>query len=196
MLLKRFKEGRRKHPILGGSILTLQEAISAERRLLQAARLRADYVMDTSQMTVSQLKEQIVSTFVEEAGQAMLVQCMSFGFKYGLPSEADLVFDVRCLPNPFYVPELRERTGLEEPVRSDIMQFPQTRELLARLQGLIDFLLPLYVEEGKSQLVIAVGCTGGKHRSVAFAQAIGSRLQEKEVRVVISHRDKDKAGMG
>lgn len=195
VLLKRFKEGRRKHPLLGGGILTLQDAITAERLLLQSARLRADYVMDTSQMSVSQLKERIVSTFVEEAGQAMLVQCMSFGFKHGLPSEADLVFDVRCLPNPFYIPDLRERTGLEEPVYSYIMQFPQSRELLTRLEQLIDFLLPLYMEEGKSQLVIAVGCTGGRHRSVAFAQAIGSWLQEKKARVVINHRDKDKREM-
>ncbi|MCI8623660.1 MAG: RNase adapter RapZ [Provencibacterium sp.] len=191
VLLKRYKEGRRRHPLLeaGGS---LQEAIAAERQLLSPVRRRADYIVDTSQTAVSQLREQLVQIFTGGNEQAMLVQCMSFGFKHGLPSEADLVFDVRCLPNPFYVPELREHTGLEEPVRRYVMQFPQSRELLERLEALIDFLLPLYVQEGKSQLVIAVGCTGGKHRSVAFAQAIGSRLLEQGVRAVICHRDKDK----
>lgn len=196
VLLKRYKEGRRRHPLLGGNILTLEDAIHYERRLLRSARERADYIIDTSQMTIAQLKECIVKTFMEDENEAMLVHCMSFGFKNGLPGEADLVFDVRCLPNPYYLPELKNLSGLDEPVRDYVMQFPQSRELLEKLWELIDFLLPLYIQEGKSRLVIAFGCTGGKHRSVAFAQDIASRLTKKGVRVVVNHRDKDKTNAG
>ncbi len=194
-LLRRYKEGRRRHPLLDRSALTIEDAIQQERRLLQAARQRADIVFDTSLMTPAQLRERVVQTF-SSLHQGMVTHCISFGFKNGLPKEADLVFDVRCLPNPFYVPELREHTGLEAPVRDYIMAAPQSQELMRRLFELIDFLLPLYLQEGKSQLVVAVGCTGGRHRSVAFAQAIGEHLRSQGLPVAITHRDKDRTNHG
>ena len=146
-------------------------------------------------MTPAQLRERVVQTF-SSPHQGMVTHCISFGFKNGLPKEADLVFDVRCLPNPFYVPELREHTGLEAPVRDYIMAAPQSQELMRRLFELIDFLLPLYLQEGKSQLVVAVGCTGGRHRSVAFAQAIGEHQRSQGRPVAITHRDKDRTNHG
>lgn len=190
VLLNRFKEGRRRHPLLGGNnILTLEDAIRYERRLLRAARERADIVIDTSQMATSRLKECIVQSFLDDERQSMLVYCMSFGFKNGLPGEADLVFDVRCLPNPYYIPDLKEHTGLEAQVYDYVMKWSQSRELLAKLLDLIDFLIPLYIQEGKSRLVVAVGCTGGQHRSVAFARAISQHLEKSSARVVVNHRD-------
>ncbi len=195
-LLRRYKEGRRRHPLLERSALTIEDAIRQERQMLAQARQQADYVFDTSLTTIAQLRERVVQTFLSTPAQGMTVQCLSFGFKNGLPMEADLVFDVRCLPNPFYVPELREHTGLEAPVRDYVMAAPQSRELLRRLFDLMDFLIPLYVQEGKSRLTVAVGCTGGRHRSVAFAQAIGEHLRESGVPVVITHRDKARTNHG
>lgn len=197
VLLKRFKEGRRKHPLLDGEKNeTIGAAIVAERAMLRGAKARADYVIDTSLTTSGQLKERVVKIFIENSAETMPVHCLSFGFKNGLPGDADLVFDVRCLPNPFYQPDLREKTGLEAPVCDYVMRVPQSGELLQRLIGLIDFLLPLYLAEGKSQLVIAIGCTGGKHRSVVFAQKIGEHLANLGVHAIISHRDKDKRNHG
>lgn len=195
-LLRRYKEGRRRHPLLERSALTIEDAIRQERDLLAQARQEADFVFDTSLTTPAQLRERVVETFLSTPAQGMTVQCISFGFKNGLPMEADLVFDVRCLPNPFYVPELKEHTGLEAPVRDYVMAAPQSRELLQRLFDLVDFLLPLYLQEGKSRLTIAVGCTGGRHRSVAFAQAIGEHLREGGAPVVITHRDKGRNNHG
>ena len=196
ILLRRYKEGRRRHPLLERSALTIEDAIRQERDLLAQARQEADFVFDTSLTTPAQLRERVVETFLSTPAQGMTVQCISFGFKNGLPMEADLVFDVRCLPNPFYVPELKEHTGLEAPVRDYVMAAPQSRELLQRLFDLVDFLLPLYLQEGKSRLTIAVGCTGGRHRSVAFAQAIGEHLREGGAPVVITHRDKGRNNHG
>ena len=196
ILLRRYKEGRRRHPLLERSALTIEDAIRQERDLLAQARQEADLVFDTSLTTPAQLRERVVETFLSTPAQGMTVQCISFGFKNGLPMEADLVFDVRCLPNPFYVPELKEHTGLEAPVRDYVMAAPQSRELLQRLFDLVDFLLPLYLQEGKSRLTIAVGCTGGRHRSVAFAQAIGEHLREGGAPVVITHRDKGRNNHG
>ena len=196
ILLRRYKEGRRRHPLLERSALTIEDAIRQERDLLAQARQEADFVFDTSLTTPAQLRERVVETFLSTPAQGMTVQCISFGFKHGLPMEADLVFDVRCLPNPFYVPELKEHTGLEAPVRDYVMAAPQRRELLQRLFDLVDFLLPLYLQEGKSRLTIAVGCTGGRHRSVAFAQAIGEHLREGGAPVVITHRDKGRNNHG
>lgn len=195
-LLRRYKEGRRRHPLLERSALTIEDAIRQERQLLSQARQEADLVFDTSLTTPAQLRERVVQTFLSNPAQGMTAQCLSFGFKNGLPMEADLVFDVRCLPNPFYVPELRDHTGLEAPVRDYVMAAPESRELLRQLLSLVDFLVPLYVREGKSRLTIAVGCTGGRHRSVAFAQAIGEHLRETGVPVVITHRDKDRTNHG
>ena len=150
---------------------------------------RADYSIDTTYLSAKQLKDRIAGLFLGSGEKAMRIQCMSFGFKYGLPQDADLVFDVRCLPNPFYVPELKTKTGLDEPVSSYVMDSEQSREFLQRLTDLIDFSLPLYREEGKSELVIAFGCTGGKHRSVTFAEAMSKHLRERRVHCNTIHRD-------
>ena len=159
---------------------------------LSKIRLNADYIIDSTMLSTGQLKEQIAGLFLEKASDGMIVSCMSFGFKYGSPQEADLVFDVRCLPNPFYVPELKHKTGLEKEVQDYVMSFPQSQELRDKLFDLISFLIPHYVTEGKSRLVIAFGCTGGKHRSVTFAELTAAYLREKGLRVRTLHRDAEK----
>lgn len=189
VLVNRFKETRRRHPlgdVFNGSI---EQAIKGERQILMPARERADYVIDTSLLTPQQLRQKLLGIFSKSTSEGMLIDSMSFGFKYGIPSEADLVFDVRCLPNPFYVEELKHKTGLDKEVRDYVMQSPKSEELLAKLTDLIDFLIPMYQEEGKSHLVIAVGCTGGKHRSVTFAENIYSYLSGKGYRTTVNHRD-------
>ncbi len=189
VLVKRFKETRRKHPldeVVHGSI---RHAVASERDILNSIRAMADYYIDTSYLSTSQLKEQLNGMFLENAGDSMLVKVMSFGFKYGAPNEADLLFDVRCLPNPFYIPELKHFTGEDAEVSDYVMGFDQSKELLSRLESLIDFLIPLYIAEGKSQLVVAFGCTGGKHRSVTFAEKIYGYLENKNIRVRRTHRD-------
>lgn len=192
VILHRYKETRRKHPLLSGEIETVEEAIRVEREMLSIARSRADFVVDTTLLSNTQLRERIADIFLEEADQGLIVNCMSFGFKYGLPAEADLVFDVRCLPNPFYIPSLKTHTGLEEEVRSYVLGQPQARELVPKLLDLIDYLIPLYTAEGKSQLVIAMGCTGGMHRSVVFAQLLQEHLLEKGLHAAVLHRDIDR----
>lgn len=167
-------------------------AISAERQVLMPVRAKADYYIDTSDLSMAQLKENVYSLFLDNPNDSMVVKVMSFGFKFGCAREADLVFDVRCLPNPFYIPELKQHTGLEECVRDYVMSFEQSKQFLAKLTDMIDFLLPLYHSEGKSQLVIAFGCTGGKHRSVTFAEEIFKHLQEKGIRSRICHKDINK----
>lgn len=189
-IMHRYQETRRKHPLADElHAQSIAEAINRERELLLPARQRANYVIDTSQMKSGQFKNRIASLFLENAQNALKVNCISFGFKYGAPKDADLVFDVRCLPNPFYVPELKQHTGLEEPVRSFVMQFEQARGLADKLRDLLDYLLPLYTAEGKSQLTIAVGCTGGRHRSVVFAELINKHLLEKGANSSVFHRD-------
>lgn len=189
ILVQRYKETRRKHPLMDQENPTVEGAISEERRLLSKIRDNADYIIDTTYLSVSQLREKVVGIFLDDKNQSMLVNCMSFGFKYGLPKEADLVFDVRCLPNPFYVPELKMKTGLEEPVREYVMQWKQSRQLVPKLLDLLDYLLPLYRDEGKTQLTIAIGCTGGKHRSVVFAQLLADHVRDQGIRCTVSHRD-------
>ena len=176
---------------------TVQEAIAQERALLSQMRDRADFILDTSKTRSSQLKELVLAMAEGElSGGGLLVTCVSFGFRNGLPPEADLVFDVRCLPNPFYLPELREHTGREACVRDYVMQFPESRTLLAKLEDLLDFLMPLYVQEGKSQLVIAVGCTGGRHRSVTTVELLAAHLKDRGYTVTVGHRDMDKPFAG
>lgn len=191
-LARRYKETRRQHPLLSEKIETVQEAIATERKLLAPLRSHADYLIDTAHLSAAQLRKQVTRLFVQDASQAMVVECMSFGFKYGYPAEADLMFDVRCFPNPFYVPELKHKTGLDAEVRGYVRENDETREFENRLYALIDYLLPLYRNEGKSRLVIAIGCTGGKHRSVALAEALAQHLAEGGARVTVSHRDIDK----
>lgn len=189
VLINRFKETRRKHPLADFFLGSLDKAVQMERSVLQPVREMADYVIDTSLLAPAQLKKQLASLFLGSAQDALSIHCLSFGFKYGLPPEADLVFDVRCLPNPYYVAELKPLTGLDDPVRNYVMRWEQSQEVKKRLFNLIDYMLPLYVEEGKSQLVVAVGCTGGKHRSVTFAQLLYEHFSAEGKKVSVSHRD-------
>lgn len=189
VLLRRFKETRRKHPLSDISKGSTEDAVRLERELLMQVKARADYVIDTSLLSQTQLKERISLLFLGNVSLGMTVTCLSFGFKYGIPSEADLVFDVRCLPNPFYVPELKQHTGLEACVFDYVMQFEQSKGYAERMLSLVDYTLPLYLSEGKSQLVIAVGCTGGKHRSVTLTRVLYKHILETGQRVIVHHRD-------
>lgn len=189
VLVNRFKETRRKHPLAENCLGSLEQAVRLERDVLKPVRERADYIIDTSFLSPAQLKERISSLFLGDASDALMIHCVSFGFKYGLPTEADLVFDVRCLPNPFYVESLKKLTGLDEPVRDYVMKWDQTKGFVTRFLDLIDYMIPLYCNEGKSQLVIAIGCTGGHHRSVTLAQLLYTHLQNKNFRVSVNHRD-------
>ncbi len=190
VILRRYQETRRKHPLLNyDDSHTLQEIISKEREILKKARNIADYVIDTSLISPAQLKERVAKLFLEDLTATLKVNVISFGFKYGSPKDSDLVFDVRCLPNPFYVPELKNHTGLEAPVRDYVMSFKEARDLEPKLLDLINYLVPLYRSEGKSQVTISVGCTGGKHRSVVFAEIIYNSVKEKGFNVSVYHRD-------
>ncbi len=189
VLVRRYKETRRRHPLSDGLGGSLEQAVKLERELLSAVKDSADYVIDTSGVLPAQLKERISELFLSSPSDSLTVHCISFGFKFGIPMEADLVFDVRCLPNPFYVDSLRAMTGLDKPVKDYVMNSEETQGFAARFTDLIDYLLPLYSREGKSQLVIAVGCTGGHHRSVALAQFMRDHLVEKGIKAAVIHRD-------
>lgn len=190
VIMRRYQETRRKHPLADEfNTPSILDAIKKEREILLPARQNADYILDTSDIMSSQFKEKIVNLFLTNIASSLKIYSISFGFKYGIPNEADLVFDVRCLPNPFYIPELKNHTGLEENVRNYVMKFEQSETLEKKLYDLIDFLIPLYRTEGKSQLTIAVGCTGGKHRSVVFAELLNKHLLENGADVSVFHRD-------
>ena len=189
VLMRRYKETRRKHPLLDMVQGSIENALKSERLLLKPARERADYIIDTTHLSAAQLKERISNIFLDNIATGMLINCMSFGFKYGAATEADLVFDVRCLPNPFYLDELKNLTGLDPAVSNYVMEWPQSAELADKITELIDFLIPYYLDEGKSQLVIAFGCTGGKHRSVTFAELLYKHLSSKGNKVTVNHRD-------
>ena len=186
---RRYKETRRQHPISVTDHVSIEEAIERERRLLQPLRNRAKYVIDTSLLSAAQNKERVCSLFLDKGKCPMALTVVSFGFKYGLPQEADLVLDVRCLPNPFYVPELKNLTGLDQAVVDYVMAAPESQELLRRYESMLEYALPLYVKEGKSQLMIAVGCTGGKHRSITFARKIGEFCEKLGYEPSVQHRD-------
>ena len=189
ILIRRYKENRRKHPLVSGENLSLSAAVKKERIILEKIRSTADFVVDTSYISIPQLKEKLSNIFFETVGGVLKIQCKSFGFKYGTDTEADLVIDVRCLPNPFYVEELKEKTGLDKQVRDYVMESEASREFYKRLVDFIDCAVPLYAKEGKSQLVIAFGCTGGKHRSVTFAELISKHLTEQKFDCMTVHRD-------
>jgi len=190
VIIKRYKETRRSHP-LGEESDSLEQAIAQERSMLTPLRQRADHVIDTSELPTAKLKGELRRLFGHgsQREEPMQINVTSFGFKHGLPREADLVFDVRFLPNPFYLTELRHQTGLDDGVRDYVFQGGQAEEFLARLEGLLDYLLPRYVEEGKTVLVIAVGCTGGHHRSVAIAHELSQFIARKGFGVTENHRD-------
>ena len=191
VLCRRYKETRRRHPISQAEDIPTKEALARERKILQPLLDRADYVMDTTLLSTAQNKERICDLFMPGGGAkaAMKLNVMSFGFKFGLPGEADLVLDVRCLPNPFYVPELKHKTGMDQEVVDYVMKFTESKELLKRIEYLLDYAIPLYVKEGKSELTIAVGCTGGKHRSITFARKIAEYCEKLGYAVSVQHRD-------
>ncbi|MCF2596593.1 RNase adapter RapZ [Pseudoflavonifractor phocaeensis] len=190
VIIKRYKETRRSHP-LGEECDSLEEAIELERKMLAPLRERAEYIIDTSNLSNAKLKGELRRLFARGGSTEgrMEVRVSSFGFKHGVPMEADLVFDVRFLPNPYYVADLRPLTGLDERVRDYVFSSPQTGEFMDRLEEFVGWLLPRYEEEGKTALVIAVGCTGGHHRSVAVAHALAERLRKNGGPVAESHRD-------
>ncbi|MBQ4105085.1 MAG: RNase adapter RapZ [Clostridia bacterium] len=190
VLLIRYKETRRKHPLaesFGGA--TTEDAVKLEKELMKPFKAHADYIIDTSYMALKQLKERVTTMFSGDPGEGFIITCLSFGFKYGIPLEADLLFDVRCLPNPYYVKELKELTGLDESVREYVMKFPETQTYVEKLLALLDYSVPLYRGEGKSELVVAVGCTGGKHRSVTLARLLNSHFIEIGQKSTLQHRD-------
>lgn len=189
VLERRYKETRRRHPISQAENVSTAAAITKERAVLQPLFQHANYIVDTSLLSPAQNKQRICSLFLGTGQSSMSLTVMSFGFKYGLPKEADIVFDVRCLPNPYYVPELKEKTGLDQEVVDYVMQSADSQALLIQLQALLKLSLPLYVKEGKSQLTIAVGCTGGKHRSITFARKLGEYCQQLGYNPHVQHRD-------
>ncbi|MHB0937662.1 MAG: RNase adapter RapZ [Armatimonadota bacterium] len=187
-LLRRFKETRRRHP-LATRHRTLLDSIRLERKQMQELRASADKIIDTTNTDPKRLKEDIAALFHERATGRMLVNVLSFGYKFGVPVDADLMFDVRFLRNPHYVPELQPLTGADNHIETYVMEDPAAGEFLAKLQDLLIFTLPLYAEEGKSYLTVAIGCTGGHHRSVVLARLLGDFLRGRGYEVVLEHRD-------
>ena len=192
IILKRYKETRRRHP-LDPDGTDVADAINREKKLLAPIRDRADYIINTSNYSISMLQHKIQDLFADKNTlRGLNVSVQSFGFKYGLPADADLVMDVRFLPNPYYVPELTHQTGLDEPVREFIFQYEETQTFMKKLTDLVGFLLPHYAEEGKPAVVIAIGCTGGHHRSVAVAEALAQFIRQQGYETLCSHRDVNK----
>lgn len=188
ILIRRFKETRRKHPLADqGSI---SQGIRAEIKLLEQIKGKADIIIDTTGLAPRDLKEQVTRVFAQDKYPVnILITVLSFGFKYGIPLEADLVFDVRFLPNPHYVDALRPFTGNDEPVKEYVWQWALSHQFFKRLRSFMEFLLPCYIKEGKTQLFIAIGCTGGKHRSVALASELRNSLKQHKYQVNLEHRD-------
>ena len=188
-IINRYKETRRIHP-LSGKGLNIEQAIAAEREMMQPVRDHADFIINSTSFSTAKLRSELLNLFGEQGDRTGLnVNVLSFGFKHGLPIEADLVFDVRFIPNPYYVAELKLKTGLDREVREFVLGFHQTHEFLDQIKKMITFLLPLYAEEGKSMLVIAIGCTGGHHRSVAIAHELADHIRAAGFSVTENHRD-------
>ena len=188
-IVNRYKETRRMHPLQkkGESV---EQAIRREREWMQPVRDHADFVLDTSALSIAKLRSELLDLFGQQGDRGGLaVNILSFGFKHGIPIEADLVFDVRFMPNPYYVPELKNKTGLDQAVRDFVFSFRQTNDFMEQLEKMLTFLLPLYAEEGKSALVIAIGCTGGHHRSVAVTHALADFIRGLGYQVAENHRD-------
>ena len=189
-LIVRYKETRRRHPLTerlkDGSVAA---AVKEEQRLLVPVKTLADYSIDTTFMSIKQLRERIISMFLENSSNSIMITFMSFGFKYGIPLESDLIIDVRCLPNPFYIAELKEHTGLEKCIQDYVLDSEETQEFVKRLIDWLDYSLPLYLKEGKSELVVGIDCTGGKHRSVTIAELLDNYFMEKGYKCIVQHRD-------
>ena len=188
-LIKRYKETRRNHPLAAGG--RIETAIAEERQRLSFLKKQSDYIIDTSNLLIRDLKKEIQHIFVEDKDYSnFYITLLSFGFKYGIPADADLVFDVRFLPNPYYVEGLRAKTGNDKEIQDYVLQFKEAHEFLDKLEDMINFLIPNYIAEGKNQLVISIGCTGGKHRSVTLANELYKRMADKkEYGLKIEHRD-------
>jgi UPF0042 nucleotide-binding protein len=190
-LMRRFSETRRPHPL--GQELSIAEGIREERRRMAPIRRLADVIIDTTKFNVHELRQFIIDRFQNPGRRPLLVSVVSFGFRYGIPTDADLVFDVRFLPNPHFVPRLRPFSGKDPRVARYIRSFPQTNEFLRRIESLLSYLIPHYIREGKSYLTVAVGCTGGRHRSVALAEVFRRAIQKKGYATKVVHRDLDKS---
>ena len=191
VLIKRYKETRHNHPLAGKG--RVEEAIDEERRRTSFLKARADYIIDTTHLLVRELKTEIDKIFVNNSGyENFYLTILSFGFKYGIPVDADLVFDVRFLPNPFYIPELKPKTGNDQEVFEYVMSCKEAQIFLEKLEDMLRFLIPYYIIEGKNQLVVAIGCTGGQHRSVTLANALTRRLSDGNYGVKVEHRDVEK----
>lgn len=188
-IIKRYKETRRMHPLqIGG--YSVEQAVSRERTLMQPVRDHADFVLDTSAYSTSKLRSELLNLFGGQGDRGGLsVNVLSFGFKHGIPIEADLVFDVRFMPNPYYIDRLKNKTGLEKEVQDYVFSFRQSNEFMRQLEQMLGFLLPLYSEEGKTVLVVAIGCTGGHHRSVAVAHRLAEYIAGESYAVTENHRD-------
>lgn len=191
-LIKRYKETRRIHPLAQDG--RVEDGVQQERRILENIRKHADYVIDTTNLLTRELKAELDRIFVNnEEYNSLMITVMSFGFKYGIPVDADLVFDVRFLPNPYYIDELRSKTGNDPEIQKFVMACPESGQFLNKLEDMVDFLVPNYVKEGKNRLVIAIGCTGGKHRSVTLANALYRRMKDRgNYGIRLDHRDVDK----
>lgn len=189
VLIKRYKETRRNHPLAGTD--RINTGIGLERKKLEAIKKRATYIIDTSQLLTRELKTELEKIFIENQNyKNLFVTILSFGFKYGIPSDSDIVMDVRFLPNPYYVEGLRAKTGNDKEIQDYVMQFEESKQFLDKLEDMVRFLIPNYISEGKNQLVISIGCTGGKHRSVTLANELYARLQGKsEFGLKVNHRD-------
>ncbi|MGM0607856.1 MAG: RNase adapter RapZ [Candidatus Muiribacteriota bacterium] len=191
VIISRFKESRRTHPL--GAQCNILEGLEEERKILKPVKERADVIIDTTETSVKELREKILIGIDEKAMlKDIAVNISSFGYKYGMVKDADIVFDVRFLPNPHYVESLKKKTGLDKKVENYVLMWPNTRRFVEKINDLIDFVLPLHIKEGKKQLHIAFGCTGGKHRSVTLAEHLGDRLKKEGYRLYIKHRDIEK----
>ena len=192
-LTRRFSETRRPHP-LGGAHSSIAEGLREERKRMAPIRRIADVIIDTTKFTVHELRQLVTDRFQNVDRRPLLVSVVSFGFRYGIPADADLVFDVRFLPNPHFIPKLRRYSGKDPRVARYIRSFPQTKEFMRRLEGMLLYLIPHYIREGKSYLTVAIGCTGGRHRSVALTESLRRTLKKKHYAAKVVHRDIDKSG--
>lgn len=187
--LKRYKLTRRKHPFADKFSGRIEDALNYEKEVLAPVRQNADFIIDTSDLSSNQLRNRLTQILLGDDKEVMNIHVMSFGFKHGIPTDADFVLDVRCLPNPYWVESLRSKTGLDAEVYDYVFSFDESNKLLEKLKGFLDYLNPLYIKEGKSQLVIAIGCTGGNHRSVAMAEALAKHFNRHWDNVTVNHRD-------